>query len=294
MFFCLTRFMVLLFFAFPLATEAGAQTLKPSKDKLFAYPGIISSEAGGAYIVVDYSEARDIDERDQVPERRVRGAYVSTGVRKVQKDIALKTDAGTIRHFAVGRTEGAAVITVYLHGRGGNRKQGIDDFTFGGNFNRIKNLMAANRGLYLSPDFSDFGDKGAGEIAALIGHYAERSPNAKIFVACGSMGGMLCWKLADDKSVAAKLSGLILLGSLSDDGFSGSAAFKHKVPVFFGQGSRDTVFPVEKQEAFFRSILAKSPGYPARFVRFETGTHGTPIRMIDWRDTLNWMLSARQ
>ena len=49
--------------------------------------------------------------------------------------------------------------------------------------------------------------------------------------------------------------------------------------MFFGQGSRDTVFPVEKQEAFFRSIMAKSPGYPARFVRFETGTHGTPIRM---------------
>ena len=34
------------------------------------------------------------------------------------------------------------------------------------------------------------------------------------------------------------------------------------------------------------------PGYPARFVRFETGTHGTPIRMTDWRETLNWMLSV--
>jgi len=22
------------------------------------------------------------------------------------------------------------------------------------------------------------------------------------------------------------------------------------------------------------------------------GTHGTPIRMIDWRDTLNWMLAV--
>ena len=26
-------------------------------------------------------------------------------------------------------------------------------------------------------------------------------------------------------------------------------------------------------------------------VRFETGTHGTPIRMTDWRDILNWMLA---
>jgi dienelactone hydrolase len=278
-------------FVLLLATQASAQALKPFKDELFAYPGIISSEAGGAYLVVDYSEARDINKRDQVPERRVRGKYVSTGVRKVQKDLALKTDAGTIRHFAVGRTEGARIITIYLHGRGGNRKQGVDDFTFGGNFNRIKNLMAANRGLYLSPDFSDFSEKGASEVAALIDHYAEKSPDAKIFVACGSMGGMLCWQLASKGAVAARLSGMLLLGSLSDESFLSSAAFKRKVPVFFGQGSHDTVFPVEKQEAFYRSIIAKSPGYPARFVRFETGTHGTPIRMTDWRETLNWMLS---
>ena len=157
-----------LLFVLLLATQASAQALKPFKDEFSPIPGIISSEAGGAYLVVDYSEARDINKRDQVPERRVRGEYVSTGVRKVQKDLALKTDAGTIRHFAVGRTEGARIITIYLHGRGGNRKQGVDDFTFGGNFNRIKNLMAANRGLYLSPDFSDFSDKGSSEIAALI------------------------------------------------------------------------------------------------------------------------------
>ena len=286
------RLLFTLLLVLPLASQAGAQALKPFKDELFAYPGILSSEAGGAYIVVDYSEARDIDKRDQVPERRVRSNYVATGVRKVQQDLALKTDAGTIRHFAVGRTKDATVITIYLHGRGGSRKQGVDDFTFGGNFNRIKNLMAANGGLYLSPDFSDFGDKGAAEIAALIAYYAEKSPGAKIFVACGSMGGMLCWQLASNGSIAGRLSGLLLLGSLWDESFLSSAAFKRRVPVFFGQGSRDTVFPVEKQEAFYRSIVAHAPGYPARFVRFETGTHGTPIRMTDWRETLNWMLSA--
>ena len=70
-----------------------------------------------------------------------------------------------------------------------------------------------------------------------------------------------------------------------------SPAFKAKVPVFFGQGSRDPVFPVEKQEAFFRSILKRDPRYPAMFVRFESGSHGTPIRMSDWRETINWMLS---
>ncbi|MBA3447469.1 MAG: alpha/beta hydrolase [Pseudaminobacter sp.] len=273
---------------------AFGEGLKPYKDDLFAYPAILARDDGGAYTVVDYDEMRDINQRDEIPERRVRGKYVSTGVRKVQQDLALRTGTGDIRHVAVGQREGAKFITLYLHGQGGSRKQGVDDFSFGGNFNRIKNLMAENGGLYVSPDFTDFGDKGASQIAALIVHYSQQSPVAKIFVACGSMGGALCWKLAGDKSVAPRLTGLLLLGSHWDDAFFTSPAFRNKVPVFFGHGSRDTVFPIEKQEAFFRSIRDKSAGYPARFVRFENGTHGTPIRMTDWRATLDWMLSAER
>lgn len=271
---------------------ASAQSLKPYKDDLFAYPAELSNSDGGKYRVVDYRELRDINARDQIPERRAQAKYVSTSVRSVQQDLVLNTDAGAIRHVAVGKTAGAGIITLYLHGQGGSRKQGVDDFTFGGNFNRIKNLMAANDGLYLSPDFSDFSDKGAAQVAALITHYAEQSPNAKIVVACGSMGGALCWKLAARKDTGSRIDGLMLLGSLWDDGFFASPAFKRKVPVFFGQGSKDPVFPIETQEAFFRAILAKSKNYPARFVRFETGTHGTPIRMTDWRETLNWMVSV--
>ena len=289
-FFCARLGSLVLVMSGVLATAVEAQLLKPFKDDLFAYPAILSSE-GDRYHVVDYREERDIDRRDEVPERRARRHFVSTGVRKAQSDVALETGVGTIRHFAVGKADGAAIITMYLHGQGGSRKQGVDDFTFGGNFNRIKNLMAANHGLYLSPDFSDFGDRGAAEIKALLYHYAGRSPQAPIIVACGSMGGALCWKLARDPVIGPRLGGLLLLGSLSDDSFLTSAAFHAKVPVFFGHGSADAVFPVEGQERFFRSIVAKASGYPARFVRFETGTHGTPIRMTDWRTEINWMLA---
>ncbi|WP_032922493.1 MULTISPECIES: alpha/beta fold hydrolase [unclassified Mesorhizobium] len=278
-------------FLFGSAASADTLSLKPFKDDLFAYPATLSSDSNGAYTVLDYREMRDINQRDEVPEKRVHTPYTDTGVRKVQQDLMLKTDAGDVRHVAVGRTQGATVIVLYLHGQGGSRKQGMDDFTFGGNFNRLKNLMAGNGGLYISPDFPDFGDKGAALVAALIDHYAEQSPDAKIFVACGSMGGALCWKLAAREDTGGRVNGLLLLGSLWDEGFLASPAFKRRVPVFFGQGSHDVVFPVANQEAFFRSILAKSKNYPTRFVRFETGTHGTPIRMVDWRGTLNWMLS---
>jgi pimeloyl-ACP methyl ester carboxylesterase len=286
-------FLFLLSF-FALSTPASALTLKPFKDDLFAYPALLSSEKGDLYRVFDYRELRDINGRDEVPERRVHAEYVSLGVRSVQQDLMLRSDAGDVRHFAVGSTENASLIVVYLHGQGGSRRQGVDDFTFGGNFNRIKNLMADNGGLYLSPDFPDFGDRGAAQIAALIGHYAEKSPAAKIYVACGSMGGQICWKLASRKDTGARIDGLLLLGSLWDESFFSSPAFKRRVPVFFAQGSKDPVFPIARQEAFFRSILARVPGYPTRFARFETGTHGTPIRMTDWRETLNWMLALKR
>lgn len=278
--------------ALPALAFAGG-TLAPYKDELFAYPGMLSTSDDGAYTVVDYNEMRDINGRDEIPERRVRAKYVSTNIRRVQQDLVLNAEAGEIRHIAVGTQAKASLIVLYLHGQGGSRKQGVDDFTFGGNFNRIKNLMAENDGLYLSPDFSDFGEGGAAEVTALLEHYLEQSPGAKLFIACGSMGGGLCWKIAQDKTLAPRLAGLLLLGSHWDDAFFGSAAFRSKVPVFFGQGSRDKVFPVEKQEAFYRAIRAKSPGYPVRFVRFETGSHGTPIRMTDWRQTLNWMMAAK-
>jgi hypothetical protein len=276
-----------------LTTAAVAQTfaLKPFKDGLFAYPAIMVSEGGDFYRMVDYRKERDIHIRDEVPERRVQPHYVSTGVRRAQDDIVLDTKAGKIRHFTVGKADGASIITMYLHGQGGSRKQGVDDITFGGNFNRIKNLMAANGGLYLSPDFSDFAEKGTAEIKALLNHYIGRSFAAPIIVACGSMGGALCWNLARDPVIGPRLGGLLLLGSFPDENFLSSAAFRSKVPVFFGHGSQDTVIAVGEQENFFRSIAQKAPGYPVRFVRFETGSHGTPIRMTDWRTELNWMLA---
>lgn len=283
-------FGALLTTAFP----AAAQTLPSFKDELFAYPAVLSAADDGGYRVVDYREERDINERDAIPERRVQGRYVSLGVRGQQEDLVAETPAGRIAHFAVGRRQGASMIVVYLHGQGGSRKQGVDDYTFGGNFNRIKNLVAQAGGLYLSPDFGSFDGNGAAQIAALLSVYRAASPDAPVFLACGSMGGHLCWQLAQTPEVAGRLGGLLLLGSLWDDGFPASPAFKRRVPLFIGQGSRDTVFPVGQVEAFYRSILKKAPGYPVRMVRFETGSHGTPIRMTDWRETINWMLSARR
>ncbi|MCU0832777.1 MAG: alpha/beta hydrolase [Rhizobiaceae bacterium] len=208
-----------------LSGAAAAQGLAPYKDAEFAFPGIVSGGWEEGFVTVAYDKMRDIHQRDEVPEKRVKRNYVSLTVRDQQADLTIPTPLGDIKTFAAGRSAGARFIVIYIHGQGGSRRQGVDDYTFGGNFNRIKNLAARNGGLYLSPD-----------------------------------------------------------GRLKQ-----SEAYANRVPVYIGHGSDDSVFAIAKVEEFHRQLAAG--GYPARMVRFETGSHGTPIRMTDWRQVLNWMFA---
>lgn len=288
-----TRSLLGVLFLLSAATASGASSLPPYKDDYFAYPGVISSADNGDYKVVDYNEMRDINGRDAVPEKRVKDAYVSLKARAYQKDVTFQTKAGPVKAMTAGKREGASFIVIYLHGRGGNRLQGMNDFTFGGNFNRVKNLAALNGGLYVTPDFKDFADVGEAQIAGLIEAVKASSPSAPLILSCGSQGGTLCWRIAGNENAGSHLAGLILLGSLWDEGFFKSPAFRKRVPVFFGHGSRDPVFAIDKQESFYREIRKRAPGYPVQFRRFESGNHGTPIRMSDWREMLNWILAKQ-
>ena len=279
--------------------EASAQStfqLKPFKDNLFRYPGVLEQGYDGAYVRVDYLKARDIWKRDEIPERRVLSQYTQPRVSWQQRNRSLQVGPRTVEYFALGAEDGARVVVIYLHGRNGSRHQGVNDYTFGGNFNRIKNLMARNRGLYISPDFTNFSDEGHADIKALVYENARRSPGAPIVVACGSMVGALCWRLAKDPDISRFLGGIMLLGSLYDDSYFSSAGASVRstpLPIYLGHGTWDQVFDWQERLAFFERVKQARPTYPIRLAVFETGTHGTPIRMTDWRLTLNWMLTVR-
>ena len=84
---------------------------------------------------------------------------------------------------------------------------------------------------------------------------------------------------------------MLFLGSFADPDFAKSIAFKDGLRVFIGHGSDDKTSPIEGM-ADFASALRKSGGKGrVMFHRFESGTHGTPIRMFDWRLVLNWMFT---
>jgi hypothetical protein len=288
----LTCFIASLFFAgFAFPSVCMALELQAHKDAQFAYPAIIGDAANPLDLTIDYNELRDINARDEVPERRVKRVYISLVPRKLEKDIKIETSGIALHTIATGTQENAAFIVVYLHGQGGNRRQGSNDYTFGGNFNRIKNLAVSNNGLYLTPDFFSFDDKGTLQVKSIISAFLVKSPDAKLVIACGSMGGFLCHRLARDTDLSAQLSGMLFLGSFPDDTFKTSAAFKAGMPVFIGHGTDDSTSPLRAMEAFAADLRRAGGQASVMMHRFQSGSHGTPVRMSDWRLVLNWMLS---
>lgn len=270
---------------------AQALELKPYKDRLFSYPRVLESRDGGDYRTFDYREMRDINGRDAIPEKRVGRGYVDLSPRRTQQDLAIVTPAGQLRFILVGDLKSARIVTVYIHGRGGNRTQGASDYTFGGNFNRIKNLMVRDHGVYVTPDAGTFADADMVKIRTLLDYLLRESDQASLVLACGSAGGAVCHHFSHEQAIVWRMAGIMMLGSFPEDGFFRSAAHAAKVPMLIAHGGSDPIIPVGSMEAFYSRLHGE--GYPVRMVRFETGTHGTPIRMVDWRQSINWMLSIR-
>ena len=275
-----------------MATTPGAVAAEIGsfKDELFAYPGILEQADNGAFLKIDYDKMRDIHKRDEEPERRVKGKYVSLGVRWRQDFETIETAGRSVDVFQVGKLGRARFAVIFVHGRGGDRKLGANDFSFGGNFIRLKNLADKNRGVYYAPSARDFGDRGTADVAALIGYVRASAPRARIVLTCASMGTFICWKIAADADASGKLAGMMILGGPADPSFLKSPAHAARLPVFFSHGSDDTVYRWTDQHAVYKRLIEE--GYPTRFVLFQTGSHGTPIRMTDWRETLNWILGS--
>lgn len=267
--------------------DAAALTLQAWKDELFAYGAVVETTDDGALSVVDYQELRDINGRDQVPERRVKAAYVSTAVKKAQQNLTVDTPAGPLDVAMTGKGEGAAFTVIFIHGRGGDRRLGNNDWNFGGNFNRLKNLAVRNGGVYYAPSVPSFDDAGAARISGLILRAKALSPDAPVILACASMGSFICARVVRDATAVKSLSGMVLMGGAADGDYAKTPAFKAKLPIYFTHGDSDSVYAANDQIALFRKL--RKAGVPTRFVLFQTGGHGTPVRMTDWRDALNWL-----
>ena len=205
----------------PSLTAAEAFRIEPFKDELFAYPSIAASAYGGDHLTVPFSYERDVVARDVQPDEKTRPEYVDLDVVSSPQDLVLRRDGQTVRYVGVGRVDGnAKVVTIFVHGLGATRFDGLNDWRSGGNLNRIKNLMVRNDGAYLSMDYSSFPSKGRKQIAAMVSAVAEASPGAPIFLVCASIGARPCWRFAESSSAAAHVSGIFMVAPVNRPGFA--------------------------------------------------------------------------
>jgi dienelactone hydrolase len=103
------------------------------------------------------------------------------------------------------------------------------------------------------------------------------------------MGSFICYGISRDGQAVSDLKGMAILGGAVDPDFPKSAFAKAKKPVWFTHGSEDKVYSADQQATMFRSLL--KAGQPTRFTLYKSGTHGTPVRMTDWRAVLNFLLT---
>ncbi|MBB3591214.1 hypothetical protein FHX08_001558 [Rhizobium sp. BK529] len=272
------------------AAVAAADALPPYKDDLFSKQTVLQTGDDGAFEVVDYDEMRDINGRDQIPEKRVQQKYVTLGVKKLQADETLSLDGVRLDVTRVGPAQNAAFTVIFIHGRDGDRRLGANDYTFGGNFNRLKNLAAGNGGVYYSPSVKTFDANGVAAIAGLIRYASVQSPGRPVILSCASMGSQICWGITRDAESVKRLKGMLVMSGVSDPDFVKSPFYKAKLPLWFAHGSRDPVYAATDQQSLFDKLYKTK--YPTHFTLFESGNHGTPIRMIDWRKVLNWILAS--
>lgn len=279
-----------------LASPATAEpvTLTPYKDNLFRHGKILEKKDKGDLFTVDYQERRDVNGRDEIPVKKAKAERVEILPEGSERDISVAFEGGSMEAVEVGNAKGAKFAVIFIHGGGGDKSLGANDWTFGGNFNRLKNLAVKNQGVYYSPSvtFDGQGEKG---VLAIINRVKAESPEAKIVVACGSAGGDICARLSNSEEASGKLAGLLSLGTASSfPDFTESPAFKSSVAMVYAHGSRDSVLDWKKLHAVYEKIRRAKPGYPQRFLLYNRGNHGTPIRLIDWKETLNWIFAQNR
>lgn len=262
------------------------------KERLYAYRSPVKADDNGRLLRIPYDELVDINERDEVPVRKVRGFWTRSLPRGVETTRSYKSAGKTLHYRAAGKLDGGSAMTViYVHGRGGDKEWGFDDERFGGNFNRLKNLLHAAGGAYISTDFTDFGSAGFADVKALVAKYRPLT-KGPLIVSCGSMGNAHCWSIAQDRQFASMVDGIVALAAFPDDRFIKSPVARgapKRIPLVIAHGSADPDYDYRATLAMYERLRAAHPRYPVRFKLFMTGKHGAPVRMIDWRDTLNWI-----
>lgn len=229
---------------------------------------------------------------DEIVVKKAKDERVDLLSVELEKEVNLIEEIVEIQALQAGLLDGAKFAVVFVHGGGGDKTLGFNDWSFGGNFNRLKNLIVKNQGVYYSPSFAS--GRSATQQARLLidrikSHAGKDTP---IVFACGSAGASICNALLMSERESDLVDGLIYLGAAQGPRVSFSSLFiKEQKPIIVSHGTYDSVLRWQKMKAAFDDFKQYQVSYPLQFQLVHGGIHGTPIRMFDWRQGLNFIFS---
>ncbi len=266
------------------AGPASAIQISGFKNDLFQHRRVIDSRSNGNFVIFDYNEARDVNGQDEIPVDKAlteRVTLLDTGFERSTRISGVDTNVA-------GNIKGAKFAVIFIHGQNGNKNLGFNDWTFGGNFNRLKNIVIRSDGFYLSPT-ARLNKRGAKNIGTMIQSLKAKNSGLKVVLSCASAGGLICSDLSRSEAHSSLIDGVIYLGSaVVPNLVSQSQFYLKKTPIIIAHGSSDPIADWSYFLQVFKTL--DSDQHPVKLFIYKSGIHGTPIRMFDWAEGLNWIL----
>lgn len=266
------------------ARNPGDPTVRPASQS----PALRWNDS--SWIHIQYDPLEHYRGWDRVPGEQANRNRVSALPRGVESSYQVRLANRRTQIYQTGALSSAQFAVVFVHGAGGNGSLGNNDWSFGGNFNRLKNIVFKSGGVYLSPSFR-LNNSGVGVAQAMVDWVREEAGDIPVVFVCASRGSVICDGLLRARySESRAVDGFIYLGAQSGPSASSSSDYRgQRVPIILAHGSYDPVLPWESMLAVYDSW--RRGGYPVQFQLHHGGVHGTPIRLFDWRRGLQWIFS---
>lgn len=266
--------------------------LKWFKDDLFSYKWVLEEKLDWNWRLIQFSMKEDVEDRDEIDVDKVFEHYIDRKTEEY-REIKWLYWVEWFSYYEVTdrnqKDEDKKLVVLYFHWKWWNKTWWINDETFWWNFNRIQNLMIENSWVYITTD-TELWVKSENNHWKLLKHLKTKYKNAKIILIWWSNWWIMLWKLLNNKEYNKFIDWIILSWTILDENkswYSTDFLIKNRIPVYIAHWNKDHIQFWEK-EIFLKSFL--SQWWLWKVVIFNWWIHGTPIRMIDYKEAINWMI----
>lgn len=262
------------------------------KDEIFWDRQILEIKLNWSWKMIDYSQKKYINDRDKIAWEIVKDEFIDMKVEKfIEKNSFEIEKWKKFEYYELKDkskdNESKEVIVIYLHWHWWNKAQWMNDKSFWWNFNRLKNLILENNWIYITTDVDLWLNESLVWHILLIEKLKSEYKNAKIIIAWASNWWVFLWHLLNSSRINKFIDWAIFLWTILDNSKSYNFMIQNWIPLYIWHWTHD-FNPYKEKEEFIK--IFNEQWWMWQVEIFKNWVHWTPIRMIDWKETINWIL----